>query len=254
MGRGDQTGPTQIGEIESMKRYYSVFRMAMAVVLAGTVCVGVPKIAVGDESAPAINVGANHSPSLPSGVSEVVKLYQGGVSKDVILNYINGSSLSYHPSADALVYLQSLGIPQDITQAMMQRDRELEQRAASQLDQQRRIDAAMAAGNAAGAAQSPGQVVTQSTPVPSTTVIGDSGYPYYDYGYPYNYGGPYYYGWPYYGWPLGWGWGWGYGGYHGGYYGYRGGFHGGFRGGGGGFHGGAGGFHGGGHGGGGGHR
>ena len=53
--------------------------------------------------------------------------------------------------------METLGVPKDITQAMMHRDRELEQQAAQQLDQQRRIDASMAAANAVGAAQSPGQ-------------------------------------------------------------------------------------------------
>jgi hypothetical protein len=192
---------------------------------------------------------------LPYGVSEVVKLYQGGIDKDVIVSYVNNSSLPYHLTADGILYLHSLGIPEDITKAITQRDGALQQQQAvqQQFYQQQPMPAVVQASNGMVATESPGRVVTPSTPPPDITVIGsDNGYdyPYYDYG---DYGPPLVVG----GW--GWGYGWGHGGFLGGYRGFHGGgaFGGSHAGGGfGGSHGG-GGFHGGfggGHGGGGGHR
>ena len=201
--------------------------------------------------------GASQAPSLPYGAGEVVKMYQGGINKDVIVNYVNSTALPYHLNADGIIYLQTLGMPQEITKAMIVRDGQLQQQQANQqayqqpIYQQQPMPGAMPGpygpyGNAA--AQPPVQVVTPTTSAPDVTVIG-SDYPYYGYGYPYySYGWPYYgyygYGWP---WGIGWGWGWGHGGYRGGYGGYRGGY-GGYHGGVGGFHGGVGvgGFHGGG--------
>ncbi|HEX3719633.1 MAG TPA: hypothetical protein VH595_16900 [Verrucomicrobiae bacterium] len=222
--------------------------------------------------------GAAPAPPLSSSASEVVKMYQGGVGKDMILNYVNQGLLPYNLNGDAIIYLHNLGMPEEITQAMILRDGQERQQRAMQgyYQQQQQMTAAMAAQNYP--AQSGATVVNPVTPAPSVTVIGSEPYygDYYDYGYPYyGWGYPGYgYGYGYYGWPRG-GWGWGrglgwgrsgFGGFRGGFghAGFRGGFGGGFRGGGfhggfggGGFHGGFGGGHGGfggGHGGGGGHR
>jgi hypothetical protein len=204
------------------------------------------------------------APALAYGVGEVVKMYQGGINKDVIVNYINNTVLPFHLTADNIIYLQSLGVPQEITKTLIQRDGQLQQQAAQQYYQQQAVAAAAAAQNGAATAlpgqyppgqyppgqvppSQPVEVVTPSTPPPAVTYVGTD--------YPYTYPYPYYYdAWPYYYSPLvvgGWGWGWGWGG-HGGWGrgfhgGYGGGFHGGggFRGGGGGgFHGGGGGGHG----------
>ncbi len=236
--------------------------MALAGITATAIYVGVPwdaasaqnssmsntpaaTLAAGSPVSPPL-ASAAQAPALSYGVGEVVKMYKGGVGKDTIISYIQSTFLPYHVDAAGIHYLQSLGIPQDITQAMIQRDAQLMQQSVPQPSP---------GPNAAAAAQVPGPVVTPSTPPPDITVIGsDDGYdyPYYDYG---DYGPPVFYG----GW--GWGNGWGYGGFHrdfgrfhgGGGRGFRGGwggggFHGGgFRGGGGGgFHGGGGGGHGGG--------
>jgi uncharacterized membrane protein YgcG len=168
------------------------------------------------------------------GASEVVKMYQGGIKKDVIISYINNTSLPYHMGADGVAYLHSLGVPQDIIQAMIQRDARLQKIQAMQ-----QSTPPSAAPNGVQATAQSGRIVAPSTPPPNIAVIpgGDYGYPYYyDYEYPY-------YDYGVYGPPIiigGWGWGGGRG---------HGGFHGGF----GGVHGG-GGFHGGGGHGGGGHR
>jgi hypothetical protein len=59
--------------------------------------------------------------TLSYGVGEVVKMYQGGINKDVIINYINNTSFAYKLTADGIIYLQSLGMPQEITKAMILR-------------------------------------------------------------------------------------------------------------------------------------
>jgi hypothetical protein len=168
-------------------------------------------------------------------------MYQGGINKDVIINYIDNTALAYHLTADGIIYLQSLGVPQEITKAMILRDGQLQHQAMQQqqfyAQQPMPPPGAVPNGYGYGAGQPPVDVATPSTPPPDVTVIGASDYPVYDAGYPY-YG---YYGYPYGYWPLYGGWGWGRG--WGGYGGFRGGF-GGFRGGVGGFHGGVGGFHG----------
>ena len=90
--------------------------------------------------------GAAQAPALPYGAGEVVKMYQGGINKDVIVNYINSTSLPYHLSADGIIYLQTLGVPQEITKAMIQRDGQLQQQqAAQQYYQQQQMPAATAA-------------------------------------------------------------------------------------------------------------
>ena len=195
------------------------------------------------------------APALQSGVREVVKMYQAGINKEIIINYIKSTALPYHLDADGIIYLHSVGVPPEITQALISRNGEIQQLNAQNWQQQQMAtanDAAMNAGNPTGE-QTP--VVTPTTPPPDLSDYGYA-YPYYDA----------YYVWPgYYGaywWPgVGWGWGhrWGYGSgfrgsygaFHRGVGGYRsavGGFRGGaggFRAGGGGFHGGGGGFHGG---------
>lgn len=208
--------------------------------------------------APAVAAAA---PALPYGAMEVVKLYRGGISKDVIIGYINSTTLPYHLNADGIIYLHNLGLPQDVTEAMLLRDGQLQQSAIPpQYTQSPQPAPAPVMPDAnpyatAMAQPPPQQVVVPSTPAPSVTVIGSDyggySYPYYS-DYPYYSYYPYYYGGVYAGWPLGWGWGWarggwgwgygrgwGYGGFRGGYGGgFGGGFHGGF--GGGSFHGGGG--------------
>jgi hypothetical protein len=253
----------QIGEVEIMKVRPSVFRMAFAAITAAVVCLsafcGVARAQTNvtpsnDGTTRPSAAGAAQGPALPYGVGEVVKMYQGGINKDVIVNYINTTVGPYHLNADGIIYLQNLGLPQEMTKAMILRDGQLQQQqqmANQQYSPQQPMPGAVPPPYGAAMGQTPMGVMTPSTPAPPVTVVGSDygdygyNYPYYDYGYPY-----YGYGYPYYGyagyWPLvigGWGRGWGYGGYRGGVIG---GFHGGV--GFGGFHGGVGvgGFHGGG--------
>jgi hypothetical protein len=256
-----------------MKNRSSVFRTTFAAITAAAVCLGAswsasaqnasttsppnpanpsgifpggPATAGTTTYTPGPGSAGNQGPTLPYGVGEVVKMYQGGINKDVIINYIDNTALAYHLSADGIIYLHNLGMPQEITKAMILRDGQLQQQGMHQPYPQNYPQQPMPPpsgppnGYGYGAGQPPPQVAAPSTPPPDVTVVG-SDYPVYDAGYPYygDYGWPYYgyYGWP--GYVGGWGWGRGWGGYGG----FRGGF-GGFRGGVGGFHGGVGGFHG----------
>lgn len=267
-GQSNELNTTrQIGEVEKMKNRLSAFRLTLTAMTATAVCLASCSEARAQNSPPPNNNAppppagvAGQAPALPRGVGEVVKMYQGGIDKDVIINYVNSTALPFHLNADGIIYLHSLGLPQEITKAMIVRDGQLQQqRQFNQPNyQQQPMPGAMPPPYGATAGQPPVQVVTPTTPAPDVSgVYPDYGdYGDYGYGYPYYSGYPYYYGWPVVvggGW--GWGRGWGHGGFRGGVGGFRGGV-GGFRGGGGfgGFRGG-GGFHGasaGGHGGGGG--
>jgi hypothetical protein len=197
---------------------------------------------------PASTAVKSDVPVLPYQAGEAVKLYQAGVNKAVIRNFVNNTPAPYHLNADQIIYLQRVGMPVDVTQAMIQKDIELQQQAsAQQSNLQYASEPTRTLNDVVAEQQAEAQAAAQAQPGPEVTVIGSSypTYPVFNYGYSY----------PYWDYPViiggGWGGGWG-------HWGYRGGFHGGFRGGfhGGGFHGGFGG-HGGfsGHGGhGGGHR
>jgi len=43
---------------------------------------------------------------MPSGVSEVMKLFEDGIPADIMVSYINNSPLSFYLSADNLISLQ----------------------------------------------------------------------------------------------------------------------------------------------------
>jgi hypothetical protein len=278
-GRTDNLGPTRQIGVESMKDRPSIFRMALATITAAAVCLAAagsvaraqntPSTSSNDSAGKPPSAGAAQGPALAYGVGEVVKMYQGGINKDIIVNFINSTALPYRLNADGIIYLQTLGMPQEITKAMLLREGQIQQQqqATQQNYSQQPMPGAMPPpyGYGAMANQPPMQVVTPTTPAPDVSVVG-SDYPAYDYG---GYGYPYYgygYGWPYYYPGIIGGWGWGRGLGYGGFRGVAGGFRGGvgFRGGGGfgGFRGGGGGrvsvggghAGGGGHGGGGGHR
>src|SRR5439155_8948873 len=53
------------------------------------------------------------------GVDEVVKMYQRGVETDVIQNYIESSSVPYHPSAEEIVRLHDAGVPSQIVTTLI---------------------------------------------------------------------------------------------------------------------------------------
>jgi hypothetical protein len=129
-------------EAEKMKTPPSVFRISLATITVAAACIGTPWGAVNVQSMATNNASAtlafpstqaNPTATLPAtpllatsvvqvraltyGVGEVVKLHQAGIDKDIIVNYINNSDLPYNLTADGILYLQSLGVPKEITTA-----------------------------------------------------------------------------------------------------------------------------------------
>src|SRR5580693_2198871 len=80
--------------------------------------------------------GGTQGPGMDYGVGEVLKMYQGGIDKDIIVNYINSTTLPYHLTADQIIHMQTLGIPQEITKAMILRDGQLQAQRAQFYQQQ----------------------------------------------------------------------------------------------------------------------
>jgi hypothetical protein len=218
-----------------MKKRESLYWTSLISITTAVVCIGFPwNVAMADDTPPAPTtpqaapVAAAQAPALPYGVAEVVKMYQGGIGKDILVNYIDSNVLPYHLNADGIIYLQHLGMPQEVTSALLRRDGELQKQAGLAYQQQQQ-QPAMQAPNAqyAPAANSAPPVVMPSTPPPTAPytyfpdATGPLAYPDYSYAYPY-YGYPYYYG------PNfvigGFGWGWGGRGFAHGGFGGRGGF------------------------------
>ncbi|MGZ4975053.1 MAG: hypothetical protein ACXWDN_20015, partial [Limisphaerales bacterium] len=57
--------------------------------------------------------------SLAYGVNEVVKMYRGGISTDVLLTYIETSSFPYQLSSKEILYLNKVGVPSEIVNALV---------------------------------------------------------------------------------------------------------------------------------------
>jgi hypothetical protein len=232
-----------------MKKHASVYWVSLISLVTAVVSIGVPwNLAAADgtlsnsapaivttpPAAPAASVGAQ-APALAFGVSEVVKMYQGGIGKDIIVGYVENTVLPFHLTADGIIYLQHLGMPQEVTAALIRRDGELQKQAdaayqqQAQAYQQQQQASAPAANNQVAAGNTAPPVIMPSSPPPvvnpypdvAPAVVAAPPIVYPDYGvYPY-YGYPYIYG------PnvvIGGGWGWGRGGWGHGGWGGRGGF------------------------------
>jgi len=61
----------------------------------------------------------------PTGVDEILKMLQAGVSKDVVKAYIETAQVASHLSAADLVTLKERGVPDELTLALMKRGAEL---------------------------------------------------------------------------------------------------------------------------------
>jgi hypothetical protein len=68
---------------------------------------------------------------LSFGVDEVAKMHQNGVESDVILNYIDNSSVPYHLSAEEIVKLHEMNVPSPIITALIRRGAQVQQQAAT---------------------------------------------------------------------------------------------------------------------------
>ena len=56
---------------------------------------------------------------LSFGLDDVVKMVQSGVTTDVILTYVENSTVAYYTTAEDIVQLHELGVPSQITAAMI---------------------------------------------------------------------------------------------------------------------------------------
>ena len=124
-----------------------VTNTAVAVLPVTNEVAGTDAIAAGEaaEAAEAVDV-TNNMPAPPPGVfgkpppsdvplsgpvTEVVKLVDAGVSEDVMLSYVKNSASSFDLGSQQIIYLNDIGVPDSIINAMMQRDQALKSSLAS---------------------------------------------------------------------------------------------------------------------------
>ena len=192
-----------------MKMHASVYWRRTVSLGTAVVSVGIPwNLALADDTLPNSAAGTapapqaapeatadTQAPALPFGVSEVVKMYQGGIGKDIIVGYIKNTVLPLHLTPDGEIYLQHSGVPQEVISALIHRDGELQKQAAAAYQQRQQQEAAannqVLAGNPTpivAVPSTPPPVVPYAYPDASASVVYPdyAAYPYY--GYPYFYG------------------------------------------------------------------
>ena len=82
---------------------------------------------------PAVPATATTANELPpniiptSPVAQVVRLIQAGVDQSIILTYVTNSGSTFNLDSDKIIYLRDLGLPNEVINAMMQRDLFLQQ-------------------------------------------------------------------------------------------------------------------------------
>ena len=72
-------------------------------------------------AAPALPTTFTPSPSL----AEIIKLVQAGVDNSVVLSFVSNSPGAFSMSSDEIIYLNDLGVANDVVLAMLERDRAL---------------------------------------------------------------------------------------------------------------------------------
>src|SRR5579862_4633358 len=72
-------------------------------------------------STPTGTTPSSYNPQL----SEVVKLVQAGVGDNIVMSFVTNSPNAFQLSSDDVLYLNDLGVPQTVINAMLQRDRSL---------------------------------------------------------------------------------------------------------------------------------
>jgi hypothetical protein len=103
-----------------------VFRTAFSAITATAVCLATVGSVASAQNSATPQASAIQSPSWPSGVGEVMKLFKGGIPADIMVSYINNSTASFYLSADNLIALQQEGVPAPVLTAMMRRYGELQ--------------------------------------------------------------------------------------------------------------------------------
>jgi len=150
-----------------------------------------PEPAIAPPAKSIVTQKADPAVRLSFGVDEVVKMYQGGVEADVILNYVENSKVPYHLSAEEIVRLHDLGVPSPIVTALIRHGAKVQQEATAAYaqSQQKATEEAKAASAYANTYSAP----VYTAPPPAVTY--NYTYPEYVYaGYPaYVYSGFYSY-------------------------------------------------------------
>src|ERR1019366_2058742 len=105
-------------------RFYTQTLIALAVAIAAAACAvsqaqeqPIPPPA-GDSALP-----ANIVPGTP--LAEVVKMVQAGVDVGTIRSYVFNSQSAFNLDADKIIFLKDMGVPSDLVDAMMERDKVL---------------------------------------------------------------------------------------------------------------------------------
>lgn len=164
--------------VENMKKHTSVYWVGLISLATAVVSIGVPWNLDAADSTPLATASATAttlSPAFPLGVSEVVKSYQGGIGKDVLVSYIENSALPFHLTADGVIYLQHLGVPNEVTSALILRDGELQKLAVTAYQQRAQASQQQPAAGAPGYNQV--GVASTAPPVPMPQHAGARGLP-----------------------------------------------------------------------------
>ena len=62
-----------------------------------------------------------------SPLAQVIRLMQAGVDESIIMAYVTNSGSTFNLNPDKIIYLKDIGLPNEIVNAMMQRDLQLQQ-------------------------------------------------------------------------------------------------------------------------------
>jgi hypothetical protein len=100
-----------------MKKHFLKTFFGAAVLLAA--------LSNGAQTASPVALPSDISPASP--LAEVIKLTQAGVGENVILAYITNSGDAFNLDSDKIIYLSSLGTPDEVVTAMIQHDKNLQQ-------------------------------------------------------------------------------------------------------------------------------
>lgn len=60
-----------------------------------------------------------------SPLAQIINLAQSGVSENVLVSYAGNSATPFNLTADQIIYLKDIGVPDSVVQAMIQRDQQL---------------------------------------------------------------------------------------------------------------------------------
>ena len=103
-------------------------------------------------------------PSSP--LAEIVKLMQADVDEGVIMAYITNSGSTFNLDSDKIIYLSDIGLPNELTTAMMQRDQFLQQQIAAAVSAQQAAQTAQATQTAP-----PTDYSTDTEPAPQPVTV-----------------------------------------------------------------------------------